>query len=94
VLGAGFERLEAAFYMRKRLGKRAAVTVVSPSDHFLFKPNTIYVPFGKSPDELLLDLRPVFDRRHIEFVEAVAEGVDHSGKRVKVTPATSRTTSS
>jgi NADH dehydrogenase FAD-containing subunit len=83
LLGTGFGGLETAFYIRKRLGRRATVTVVSPSDRFLFKPNTIYVPFGKSPDELLLDLRPVFERRHIEFVPDVAEGVDPLAKRVR-----------
>jgi NADH dehydrogenase FAD-containing subunit len=83
VLGAGFGGLEAAFYLRKRLGKRAGITVVAPRGQFLFKPNTIYIPFGKSPDELLLDLRPVFERRHIEFVEAAAEGVDPGAKNVK-----------
>lgn len=83
VLGAGFGGLEAAFYLRKRLGKRAAITVVAPRGQFLFKPNTIYIPFGKSPDELLLELRPVFERRHIEFVERAAEDVDPGAKNVK-----------
>jgi len=84
VLGAGFGGLEAAFYVRKRLGKRAAITVIAPSHHFLFKPNTIYIPFGKSPDELLLELRPVFERRHIEFVQSAAYDVDPAAKRVKI----------
>jgi NADH dehydrogenase FAD-containing subunit len=84
VLGAGFGGLEAAFYLRKRLGRRVAITVVSPGERFLFKPNTIYIPFGKSPSELLLDLRPVFERRHIEFIQGAAEGVDPSAKRVDV----------
>jgi NADH dehydrogenase FAD-containing subunit len=87
VLGAGFGGLEAAFYLRKRLGKRAAITVVSPSDRFLFKPNTIYIPFGKAPEELLLDLRPVFARRHIEFVQGTADGVEPTAKQVKVASA-------
>ena len=82
VLGAGFGGLESAFYLRKRLGKRAAITVVSSADRFLFKPNTIYVPFGKSADDLTLDLAPIFDRRHIRFVKAAAEEVDPVAKTV------------
>lgn len=41
VLGAGFGGLESAFYLRKRLGKRVAITVVASADRFLFKPNTM-----------------------------------------------------
>jgi NADH dehydrogenase FAD-containing subunit len=83
VLGAGFAGLEAAFYLRQRLGKQVELTLVAPSDRFLFKPNTIYIPFGKAPDELLLDLRPVLARRHVGFVEASAQDVDPASKRVK-----------
>ena len=82
VLGAGFGGLESAFYLRKRLGRRVAITVVAGADRFLFKPNTIYVPFGKSADELTLELPPVFDRRHIRFVKATATAVDPVAKTV------------
>src|SRR5690242_8987795 len=82
VLGSGFGGLETAFYLRKRLGKRADLTVVSNADKFLFKPNTIYIPFGKRADELTFDLAPVFDRRHISFVKASAEAVDPVAKIV------------
>ena len=82
VLGAGFDGLEAAFYLRKGLGKRVDLTVVSSADRFLFKPNTIYVPFGKPVSDLTFELAPVFDRRHIRFVKAAAEAVDPVAKTV------------
>ena len=47
VLGGGFGGLEAAFYLRKRLGRKAELTLVSDRDQFQVKPNTIYIPFGK-----------------------------------------------
>jgi sulfide:quinone oxidoreductase len=83
VLGGGFGGLEATFYMRKRLGKRANLTLISPSDQFLFKPNTIYIPFGKPANELVFPLRPAFERRHIDFVQGAATSVDPVAKRVK-----------
>jgi NADH dehydrogenase FAD-containing subunit len=83
VLGGGFGGLEAAFYLRKRIGKRAQVTVISPSDRFLFKPNTIYIPFGKPAEELLFPLRPAFERRRIDFVQGAATSVDPVAKRVR-----------
>ena len=82
VLGSGFGGLETAFYLRKRLGRHVDLTVVSNSEQFLFKPNTIYVPFGKPVDELKFDLAPVFDRRHIRFVNAAADAVDPAAKTV------------
>jgi sulfide:quinone oxidoreductase len=51
VLGGGFGGLEAAFYLRHRLGDRVDLTLVSDQDHFLFKPNTIYIPFGEGSGE-------------------------------------------
>src|SRR5439155_16589516 len=63
VLGGGFAGLESAFYLRARLGERAAITLVSDQDDFLFKPNTIYVPFGADPSSLLIPLaRPAAKR--------------------------------
>ena len=50
VLGGGFGGLETAFYLRMKLEDRANITLVSDRDYFLFKPNTIYIPFGLDPD--------------------------------------------
>jgi sulfide:quinone oxidoreductase len=80
VVGSGFGGLETAFYLRSRLGTRVDLTVVAKSHAFLFKPNTIYIPFGKPKEELVFELAPVFDRRHIRFVAATAEDVDPTHK--------------
>ena len=80
VVGTGFGGLETAFYLRKRLGKRVQVTVVSASEEFLFKPNTIYIPFGKPPEAFAYELRGVFAKRHIPFVHAAVEHVDPERK--------------
>jgi NADH dehydrogenase FAD-containing subunit len=36
----------------QRLGQQARITLVSDRDDFLFKPNTIYIPFGADPAEI------------------------------------------
>jgi sulfide:quinone oxidoreductase len=56
VLGGGFAGLETAFYLRAKLGSRAALTLVSDRHEFLFKPNTIYIPFGADPSSFLIPL--------------------------------------
>ena len=56
VVGGGFAGLESAFLLRAKLGARAQITLVSDRDQFLFKPNTIYIPFGASEESLLIPL--------------------------------------
>jgi NADH dehydrogenase FAD-containing subunit len=85
ILGSGFGGLEAAFYLRKRLGQRVDLTVVSDRDEFLFTPHTIYVPFGKAPAELLLPLGPVFETKQIHFLRASARAIDAPSRRVETT---------
>jgi NADH dehydrogenase FAD-containing subunit len=50
IVGGVFAGLESAFLLRLRLGSRVRLTLVSDRDTFLFKPNTIYIPFGSKLD--------------------------------------------
>jgi sulfide:quinone oxidoreductase len=84
VLGGGFGGLEAAFYLRMRLQDRAHITLVSAEDHFLFKPNTIYIPFGLDPQQLKIPLVPPTRRKHIEFIHDAARDLDPARKTVAV----------
>jgi sulfide:quinone oxidoreductase len=82
ILGAGFGGLEAAFDLRRRAGERAQITLVSDQDHFLFKPNSIYVPFGLDPERLRVPLAKPARRRGIELVRARAHEIDPDARRV------------
>lgn len=82
VLGGGFGGLEAAFYMRMKLQERANITLVSDKDYFLFKPNTIYIPFGLDPDKLKIDLRNPTHRKDISFIKDRVREVDPDAKMV------------
>jgi NADH dehydrogenase FAD-containing subunit len=84
ILGAGFAGLETAFLLRMRLRDRARLTVVSERDAFTFRPNSIYVPFGADPDDLVVDLAKPFNRRHVEFVQGTAAGVDPDAHEVRL----------
>jgi NADH dehydrogenase FAD-containing subunit len=52
------------------------ITLVSDRDYFLFKPNSIYVPFGLDPEKLKVPLGHPTRRKQIQFVQGSAEGVD------------------
>lgn len=82
VLGGGFGGLEAAFYLRMRLKERADITLVSDRDYFLFKPNTIYIPFGLDPDRLKVGLGRPTRRKKIHFVKDRVREVDPDARRV------------
>jgi NADH dehydrogenase FAD-containing subunit len=82
VLGGGFAGLESAFLLRAKLGDRAAITLVSDRDRFLFKPNTIYIPFGREPDSLLIPLSRPARRRDIALVRASVRSVDPDSRQV------------
>jgi sulfide:quinone oxidoreductase len=80
VIGTGFGGLEAAFYLRKRLGRRVQLTIVSDSSSFLFKPNTIYIPFGKPPEAFVFPLENAFAKRQILFLKGHVDKVDPADK--------------
>ena len=82
VLGGGFAGLESAFLLRSKLGDRAAITLVSDRHDFLFKPNTIYIPFGRDPASLLIPLRKPAQRRDIHLVHATAQSVSPDARQV------------
>ncbi len=84
VIGGGFGGLETAFDLRMLAGERAQITLVSDQDHFLFKPNSIYVPFGLDPDRLRVPLARPASRRGIELIRARAHEIDPDSHHVRV----------
>ena len=84
VLGGGFAALEAAFLLRMRLRDRVEIKLVSDSDQFLFRPNSIYVPFGADPASLLVDLHKPLRRRDISFEAGTVAEVDPDARLVSL----------
>jgi sulfide:quinone oxidoreductase len=84
IAGGGFAGLESAFLLRSKLGRRAALTLVSDRDEFLFKPNTIYLPFGGKLEPLLIPLSRPAARRDIDLVRGTVHGVDTDARRLLV----------
>lgn len=76
VLGGGFGGLEAALSVRQRLRAGADITMISDQEHFLFKPNTIYIPFGLDPGRLKFHLARPTKRRDIKLVQSLAREID------------------
>ncbi|HSD24816.1 MAG TPA: FAD-dependent oxidoreductase [Solirubrobacterales bacterium] len=83
ILGGGFGGLETAFNLRLLAGDTAQLTLISDQNHFLFKPNSIYVPFGLDPEKLKVSLDKPTKRRGIDFIRAKATAVDIDAGRVE-----------
>jgi sulfide:quinone oxidoreductase len=84
VLGGGFAGLETAYMLRMKLHDAVDLSVVSDRDTFLFKPNTIYIPFGAAEESLLIPLHKPLHRRHIAFHQGRVAEVDVDHKLVRV----------
>ena len=84
VLGGGFAGLETSFLLRMRAGSKVDITLVSDRDTFLFKPNTIYVPFGADPDSFLVPLRKPAYKQHIDLVQGRVRDLDPARRLVSL----------
>jgi sulfide:quinone oxidoreductase len=85
VLGSNFGGLTAALELRHELHGDVDVTVVSPSEHFLFTPSLIWLPFGKRDrTDITFPVAPTLDAHGIEFVPAAATAVDPVTKKVTI----------
>ncbi len=85
VLGSNFGGLTAALAVRHELHGDVDVTLVSPSEHFLFTPSLIWLPFGKRDrGDITFPVAPTLDSHGIEFVPAAATLVDPVAKKVTV----------
>jgi sulfide:quinone oxidoreductase len=89
VLGGNFGGLTAALAVQHELHGDVDVRVVSASDHFLFNPSLIWLPFGKRvAADITFPLAPTFDTHGVDFVHAEATDLDPRGQKVDTTAGT------
>jgi len=60
ITGAGLAGLETVFCLRHQLGDAVELTLVSNDKNFVFRPDTIFIPFGADPKRFAVSLeRPL-----------------------------------
>ena len=84
VLGGGFGGLEAAFYLKQRLGDAAEIELISESADFLYKPDTVRIPFGLEPDRLRVNIADAAQQRGILFIHGGVDQIDTAHQTVRV----------
>lgn len=88
VLGGGFAGLETAFMLRMKLSSTVDITLVSDREHFLYKPNTIYIPFGADEESLLIPLAKPLHKRQINYQHGRVAELDADDRRVTLEDGT------
>lgn len=85
VLGAGLGGVPMALEARRALRRTDRVTVVSAQPTFDFTPSNPWVAVGwRRPDQIRVDLAPMFARRRIDFVSGRASAVRPAENRIEL----------
>ncbi|TAL23638.1 MAG: sulfide:quinone reductase [Nitrospirae bacterium] len=86
ILGGSFGGLTAAFELKRLLGAKADVTVVCDDDKFVFIPSLPWLAMGwRKAEDITIPLRPILERKGINFINEAAVGVDADSSKVKTT---------
>ncbi len=84
VLGGSFGGLTAAMELKRVLGPKAEVTVVSAEERFVFLPSLPWLIMGwRKPAEITLKVADILGPRGIKFVHAAALEVQPELRRVR-----------
>lgn len=83
VLGGSFGGLTAAFELKRRLGARAEITLVSEDERFVFMPSIPWLVMGsRKPSDITLGVTEILKPRGIKFVNESAIRVDTEASKV------------
>lgn len=83
ILGGSFGGLTAAFELKRLLGKKADVTVVSDLDKFVFVPSLPWLSMGwRRAVDITFPLKPILERKGIAFIHEKVMGIDADASKV------------
>ncbi|MGZ5027861.1 MAG: NAD(P)/FAD-dependent oxidoreductase [Methylobacter sp.] len=83
ILGAGIGGVPMAYEMKETVGKKHDVIVISDTPTFHFVPSNPWVPpKWRTPEELKIELAPIFKKKGIEFIQKAAAKVDPVNNQV------------
>jgi sulfide:quinone oxidoreductase len=87
VLGAGISGHTAVMVLRKKLGKKHEVIMVSPNSNYQWIPSNIWVGIGQmKPKQVIFPLAPVYKRKGVNYKQAIAKTIFPEGEGSKPTP--------
>lgn len=82
-IGAGIGGMPAAYEMRSKLPREDRITVISAVDYFQFVPSNPWIAVGwRKRDDIVLQIRPLLERKGIDFIAQPVKSIDAPGKTV------------
>jgi sulfide:quinone oxidoreductase len=86
VLGAGVGGVAAAYEMEQVARAEDKITVISNNSHFQFTPSNPWVAVKwRKPDEIQVDMAPIFKKKGIDFISIGANRVHPDSNEVELT---------
>ena len=83
IIGGSFGGLTAAFEIKRLLGRKAEITVISDSDRFIFIPSLPWVAMGwRKSGDITLPLKDILESKGIAFRHTEAKGIDADASKV------------
>lgn len=80
ILGAGISGHTAAIILKRKLGKKHDVIVVSPNSNYQWVPSNIWIGIGRmTRDQVIFPLKKVYDKNGIIFKNALATSIHPEG---------------
>lgn len=80
VLGAGISGHTAALHLRRSLGKKHEIVMVTPNSKWNWIPSNIWVGVGKmSAEQVTFPLAPIYKRKGIDFHQALGISIHPEG---------------
>lgn len=85
ILGAGLGGVPMALEMRQKAGAGDKITVINNRPTFDFTPSNPWVAVDwRKPDDIRVELQPMFKRKNINFVCARAKKIDPKNKKIEI----------
>jgi len=87
VLGAGIAGHTAAMVLKRKLGTKHEVCVISPNSRYQWIPSNIWIGIGQMTDkQVTFELAPVYKKQGIRYIQAKATALYPEGKEGRVDP--------
>ncbi|MGQ9660331.1 MAG: NAD(P)/FAD-dependent oxidoreductase [Thermochromatium sp.] len=85
IVGSGFAALTSVIELRRH-APEVEITLVSRRPEFVYYPGLIWVPCGlRTGEDLVIDLRPFFERMKVRHLAAEAIGLKNGGRLLETT---------
>jgi sulfide:quinone oxidoreductase len=83
ILGAGIAGHTAAMILKRKLGQKHEVCVISPNSRYQWIPSNIWIGIGQMTDkQVTFELAPVYKKMGIRFIQAKATAIFPEGKEL------------